>query len=148
MQRPAPALALSDGQKSELQALVRNGNTPQRTALRCRLLLLAHQGIANQTIAERLNLSRPTVLAVRSAFAKRGMTTSSSWLNQVERFFALITGRMIRRGTFRSTVELERAIYEWLATWNGDPTPFVWKASADVILHKVQRCKELRETGD
>jgi transposase len=74
--------------------------------------------------------------------------TSSSWLNQVERFFALLTGRMIRRGTFHSTDELERAIYKWLATWNGEPTPFVWKASADVILDRVRRCKELSETGD
>jgi transposase len=74
--------------------------------------------------------------------------TSSSWLNQVERFFALITGRMIRRGTFHSTDELEQAIYKWLASWNGEPTPFVWKASADVILDKVRRCKELSETGD
>src|ERR1700693_5422811 len=74
--------------------------------------------------------------------------TSSSWLNQVERFFALITGRMIRRGTFHSIDELEKAIYKWLATWNGEPTPFVWKASADVILNKVRRCKELSETGD
>jgi transposase len=56
--------------------------------------------------------------------------TSSAWLNQVERFFALITGRMIRRGTFRSTDELETAIYKWLANWNGQPSPFVWKASA------------------
>ena len=69
--------------------------------------------------------------------------TSSSWLNQVEWFFALITGRMIRRGTFHSTEELETAIYKWLATWNGEPKPFVWKASADVILDKVRRCKEL-----
>lgn len=74
--------------------------------------------------------------------------TSSSWLNQVERFFALITGRMIRRGTFHSAGELETAIYRWLAHWNGAPTPFVWKASADVILDKVRRCKELSETGD
>jgi transposase len=74
--------------------------------------------------------------------------TSSSWLNQVERFFALITGRMIRRGTFRSTDELETAIYKWLANWNGQPSPFAWKASADVILDKVRRCKELSETGD
>jgi transposase len=74
--------------------------------------------------------------------------TSSSWLNQVERFFALITGRMIRRGTFHSADELERAIYQRLANWNGDPTPFVWKASADVILDKVRRCKELSRTGD
>jgi len=74
--------------------------------------------------------------------------TSSSWLNQVERFFALITDRMIRRGTFHSASELETAIYAWLAAWNGNPTPFQWKASADVILHKVQRCKELAVTGD
>ena len=74
--------------------------------------------------------------------------TSSSWLNQVERLFALITERMIRRGTFHSTAELEKAIYEWLAHWNGDPAPFAWKASADVILDKVRRCKELARTGD
>jgi transposase len=363
MPNPASALALSDGQKSELEAMVRNGNTPQKLALRCRLLLLAHQGLANQSIAEQLNLSRPTILAFRTAFAKDGIAaitsirkrkrrakvltpeleqkildatlktrpgdgsthwsvrmlakdlrisrtivhrvwqrhdvqphrverfklskdprfeekvrdivglylnppdralvlcvdeksqiqaldrtapvlplrpglperqthdykrhgtttlfaafnilngkvigtcqqrhrsrefvrflnhlekqlpadqevhlimdnycthksaevprwlkpkkrnrfrfhftpTSSSWLNLVERFFALITGRMIRRGTFHSADELEQAIYRWLAAWNGDPTPFVWKASAEVILDKVRRCKELSETGD
>src|SRR5271157_3057559 len=49
--------------------------------------------------------------------------TSSSWLNQVERWFALITQRMIRRGTFRSVAELERAIYQWLANWNEEPRP-------------------------
>ena len=74
--------------------------------------------------------------------------TSSSWLNQVERFFAVITGRMIRRGTFLSVHELEQAIYKWLANWNGEPVPFVWKATADVILDKVRRCKELIVTGD
>lgn len=74
--------------------------------------------------------------------------TSSSWLNQVERFFALITQRMIRRATFHSATELEQAIYKWLANWNGSPAPFVWKASADVILDKVRRCKELSKTGD
>jgi len=73
--------------------------------------------------------------------------TSSSWLNQVERFFALITERMIRRGTFRSVEELERAIYAWLANWNNKPHPFVWKATADVILDKVRRCKELAGTA-
>jgi transposase len=356
----APALALSEEQVSELKARLRNGNTPQRMALRCRVMLLAHQGVANQSIAEQLNLS--TVVSLRSAFAKTGMAaitgirkrkrqgkvltpeleqrildatlktrpgdgsthwsvrmlathlgisrtivhrvwqrhdvqphrverfkvsndphfedkvrdivglylnppgralvlcvdeksqiqaldrtapllplrpglperqthdykrhgtttlftafniligkvigtcqtrhrsqfvkflnqiekqvpaeqevhlimdnycthksaevqrwlkprkrkrfhfhftpTSSSWLNQVERFFALITGRMIRRGTFRSAAELEKAIYQWLTNWNGDPAPFVWKASADVILDKVRRCKELSGTGD
>jgi transposase len=68
--------------------------------------------------------------------------TSSSWLNQVERWFGLITARMIRRGTFRSVPELEQAIYQWLATWNDKPKAFVWKATADVILDKVLRCRE------
>jgi transposase len=68
--------------------------------------------------------------------------TSGSWLNQVERFFGLITDKMIRRGTFLSADELERAIYAWLATWNEKPKAFVWKATADVILDKVRRCKE------
>jgi transposase len=72
--------------------------------------------------------------------------TSSSWLNQVERWFGLITGRMIRRGTFRSVKELEHAIYQWLANWNENPKPFVWRATADVILDKVRRCKELNGT--
>jgi len=363
MPRPAAALALSAGQKSELESLARNGGSPQRVALRCRLLLLANEGLSNQSIAERLRVSRPTVIALRNDFVQSGLTavtgvrrrnrpgrvltpeleqkildatlktrpgdggthwsvrtmashlrvsrtivhrvwqrhdvqphrvekfklsndprfeekvrdivglylnpperalvlcvdeksqiqaldrtapilplrpglperqthdykrhgtttlfaafnilngkvigtcqdrhrsrefirflnyleaqlpadqdvhlvmdnycthksaevqkwlkpkkrkrfhfhftpTSSSWLNQVERFFALITGRMIRRGTFRSTDELETAIYKWLASWNGQPTPFVWKASADVILDKVKRCKELSKTGD
>ena len=360
---PAAALEISLSQKAEIEALIRNGNTPQKVALRGRAVLLAHQGIANHAIAQQLSLSRPTIVALRTAFAKNGMAaitgvrkrkrsrkvctpeveqrilnttlktrppdgsthwsvrtlaqhlrvshmmvhrvwqrhdvqphrverfkiskdphfeekvrdivglylnppdralvlcvdeksqiqaldrtapilplrpglperqthdykrhgtttlfaafnilngkvigtcqerhrsrdfirflnhlekhlpqdqevhlimdnycthksaevqrwlkpkkrkrfqfhftpTSSSWLNQVERFFALITGRMIRRGTFHSTRELEAAIYRWLANWNGDPKPFVWKASADVILDKVRRCKELTVTGD
>ena len=72
--------------------------------------------------------------------------TSSSWLNQVERWFGLITERMIRRGTFHSVKELERASYERLANWNEDPRPFTWRATADVILAKVRRCKELSGT--
>ena len=72
--------------------------------------------------------------------------TSSSWLNQVERWFGLITDKMIRRGTFHSVEELERAIYAWLASWNDSPKAFVWKATADVMLDKVRRCKELAGT--
>src|SRR5213082_1448549 len=73
--------------------------------------------------------------------------TSSSWLNQVERWFGLITDRMIRRGTFHSVTELERAIYQWLANWNHEPPPFIWRATADVILDKVRRCEELAGTA-
>ena len=66
----AAPLALSDIQKKELEALVRNGNSPQKVALNGRLLLLGHQGVANRSIAQQLNVSRPTVLALRAAFAK------------------------------------------------------------------------------
>ena len=74
--------------------------------------------------------------------------TSSSWLNQVERWFGLLTERRIRRGPFRSVGELETAIYDGLAHWNQKPHPFTWKATPEVILDKVRRCKELAGTGD
>lgn len=73
--------------------------------------------------------------------------TSSSWLNQVERLFGIITDRMIRRGTFHNVTELETAIYQWLAKWNTSPKPFIWHATADVIIEKVRRCKDLLGTA-
>jgi len=83
----------------------------------------------------------------RRRFYSHFTPTSSSWLNQVERWFGLITDKMIRRGAFHSVKELERAIYTWLANWNEKPKAFVWTASADVILEKVRRCKELAGTA-
>ena len=68
--------------------------------------------------------------------------TSSSWLNQVERFFAQITERRIRRGAFRSVAELERAIEDYLRTHNQKPRPFVWTKTADLILGKVRKLAE------
>ena len=68
--------------------------------------------------------------------------TSASWLNQVERFFAAITERRIRRGSFRSVDELERAIEDYLGQHNQRPRPFVWTKDADLILRKVQKVAE------
>ncbi len=65
--------------------------------------------------------------------------TYSSWLNQVERFFALITERCIRRGVHRSTRALENDIRSFLKTTNDDPRPFVWTKTADQILASVRR---------
>jgi len=67
--------------------------------------------------------------------------TSSSWLNLVERFFALITADAIRRGVFTSVAELEATIADYLTNHNAKPTPFVWTKSADVILAKVSRAR-------
>ena len=60
--------------------------------------------------------------------------TYSSWMNLVERRFAELTNKWLRRGTHRSTKELEASINDWIDTWNEEPRPFVWHKSADEIL--------------
>jgi transposase/transposase-like protein len=65
--------------------------------------------------------------------------TSSSWLNLVERWFAEITNKRIRRGTFGSVRELTDAIDHWVEHWNDNPEPFVWHRTAEEIIAKVQR---------
>jgi transposase len=72
--------------------------------------------------------------------------TSASWLNQVERFFGLITEDRIRRGVFKSVDELETAIQGYLDDHNADPQPFTWTASATDILKKVARGREALES--
>lgn len=74
--------------------------------------------------------------------------TGSSWLNQVERWFAEITRKRIRRGTFRSVQELTQAIHEYIRTYNRQPQPFHWVASASRIIRKVNKYKETSETAD
>ena len=63
--------------------------------------------------------------------------TSASWLNLVERFFAEITQRRIRNGSFTGVVHLEREIRDYIRRRNKDPKPFIWTASSDMILDKV-----------
>ncbi len=65
--------------------------------------------------------------------------TSASWINQVERFFGLLTDRAIRRGVFRSVAELEAAITAYIDANNRDPKPFRWTKTADDILASIQR---------
>ena len=65
--------------------------------------------------------------------------TSGSWLNAVETFFSALTRRRIRRGSFRSIVDLQAAINRYIAEHNTDPKPFIWTKPADQILAKVNR---------
>jgi transposase len=67
--------------------------------------------------------------------------TSSSWLNQVERWFRELTDKALRRGTFGSVPELIAAIQEYIDTHNNDPKPYVWTATAESILAKVARAR-------
>ena len=73
--------------------------------------------------------------------------TYASWLNQVERFFALITQRAIRRGSFDSTADLAKKIDRFIRTHNANSQPFVWTATADSILQKLARlCQRISGT--
>jgi len=65
--------------------------------------------------------------------------TYSSWLNQVERWFALLEQKALKRGVHRSTAELEKAIYEFIEVSNDNPRPYLWTKSADDILANLQR---------
>ncbi|HZE15776.1 MAG TPA: IS630 family transposase, partial [Mycobacterium sp.] len=68
--------------------------------------------------------------------------TSSSWLNLVERWFKELTDKQLRRGRFTSVADLTEAITAWAAHWNDDPKPFIWKATAESIIEKVQRGRD------
>jgi len=87
-----------------------------------------------------------TWLAKHPRFHLHFTPTSASWLNQVERFFGLITQQRIRRGVFTSVPELEAAIHHYLEHHNADPKPFVWTKSAEEILAKVTPARNARET--
>jgi transposase len=63
--------------------------------------------------------------------------TGSSWLNLVERWFAELTNKQLRRGVHKSVQALEADIRSWIATWNSDPKPYVWTKTADEILERL-----------
>jgi len=88
-----------------------------------------------------------TWLAQRPRYHIHYTPTYSSWLNQVERWFALITQRAIRRGSFRSVKELVEKIDAFVRDYNRSHRPFVWTATADSILAKVARlCSRISGT--
>jgi transposase len=84
-------------------------------------------------------------LAKHPRFHLHFTPTSASWLNMVERLFAEITRKRIRRGVFKSVTELEDAIRDYLAVHNANPKPFVWTKSAEVILAKERRALDKLE---
>ena len=86
-------------------------------------------------------------LAKRPRFHVHFTPTSASWLNLVERWFALLTEKQQRRGAHKSTDQLESAIYRYLDVTNEDPRPFIWTKTADQILDNVKRyCQHTLET--
>jgi transposase len=74
--------------------------------------------------------------------------TYSSWINLIERWFAELTTKWLKRGTHRSTKELEVSITQWVDTWNEEPKPFIWHKSADEILDTLAGyCARISDSG-
>ncbi len=87
-------------------------------------------------------------LAKRPHYQVHFTPTGSSWIHRVERFFALLTEKQIRRGVHRSTRELEQAIRQYLDLYNESAKPFCWTKTADEILASVARfCQRTSVTG-
>jgi transposase len=78
-----------------------------------------------------------TWLARHSRFHVHFTPAGSSWMNQVERWFGLLTDKLIRRGVHTSVQALENDIRDWIATWNDNPRPFTWTKTADEILNSL-----------
>src|SRR3954447_2750026 len=87
-------------------------------------------------------------LAARPRYHVRFTPTSSSWLNQIERWFAEITRKRIRRGTFRSVRGLIKTIRDYIRVYNKNPRPFQWVATASRIIRKVSKYKVTSDAGD
>jgi transposase len=92
--------------------------------------------------------------AIRAWLAKRPRyhvhftPTGASWLNMVERWFAALTEKQIRRGAHRSTRQLETAIKNYLSIHNSNPKPFAWTKTADEIFASISRfCKRINDSG-
>jgi len=84
-------------------------------------------------------------LKKHSRFVLHFVPTSCSWLNLIERWFAELTNKRIRRDSFLSVADLTAAIEDFLAAWNTSPKPFVWTATVDSIVAKLARCRQTLE---
>jgi transposase len=86
-------------------------------------------------------------LAAHPRFVVHFTPTSSSWLNLVERWFAELTTKKLRRGAHRSVRQLNADIRTWIDTWNDNPKPFIWTKTADQILDSIARyCNRINES--
>ncbi|MGF6969653.1 transposase [Paraburkholderia sp. WC7.3g] len=152
-------LVLSKSEFEQLKAPAMRRKTAQALGLRARVVLACAEGMDNKTVAAKLQLTQQTVSKRRARFvadrvdglldaprpgAHRTMETRMStrlvrWLNQVERWFATLTERYLRRGTHRSTRQLDDAIRHYLDVYNAHSQPFIWSRLADEILASLER---------
>ncbi|WP_443090106.1 hypothetical protein [Bradyrhizobium brasilense] len=152
MSRRFAPLELDEVERAELTSLASRRSTAQALALRARIVLACAEG-------EQSKVVRPVWLSIPTRSASGGGVSSSIGLrvfgtsrdrgrrallripgfNQVERFFALITERKIRRGIYRSVAALRAEIASFIEHHSAEPTPFRWIESADDILSSIER---------
>jgi hypothetical protein len=109
-------------------------------SLTCQKRLDKHRGIygTHKTPAIKAWLAR------HPRFHMHFTPIGSSWINQVERWFGFLTEQMIRRGVHKSVQSLEQDIRDWIAEWNDNPRPFVWKKTAEEILESLAKyCRRI-----
>ena len=129
MNHAAPALVLAEGQRLTLETLAKSKSAPHRDVLRARALLLAAEGVANTRTAAQIGVSAMTVRAWRERHPQvqfHFTPTYSSWLNQVEIWFGMISRDCIRRGIFRSVADLVSKILSYVRLYNRNAQPFRW----------------------
>ena len=158
MARPKPALMLSDDERHKLTTWASRPKSTQRLALRARIVLACADEPSNKAVAARLGVCGATVGTGRTRFVAKRLdglvddprpgaprTVTDA---EVERFFAEITEKRIRRGVFRSVPALAKAIANYLTAHNADPKPFVWVADADSILDHIKKvCESTSDSG-
>jgi transposase len=87
-------------------------------------------------------------LTAHPRFVLHFTPTSSSWLNLVERWFAELTNKKLRRGTHTSVRQLNKDIRAWIDTWNDNPRPYVWVKTAEQILASIGNyCTQINDSG-
>jgi transposase len=176
LDRTAPVLPLRPGlPERHTHDYVRNGTTNLYAALDVASgnvitnLTARHRGVEFRKFLNLINRSVPADLDVHvivdnssthktpeihrwllrhPRFELHFTPTYSSWLNLVERWFAELTEKWLRRGTHRSTRHLETAIRSWIDTWNENPRPFAWHKTADEILQNLAAyCERISDSG-
>jgi hypothetical protein len=81
------------------------------------------------------------VIGASKFITSQPVRVGSTWWNVVERWFAELSGKAVRRGSFASVPDLVEAIFDFITQWNAEPTPFVWTAKAEDILAKIEKCR-------
>ena len=136
--RKAPSIKLTREERDELSKTALRQTGAMRDTLRERIILLAADGLKNQEIAQTLGTSGKTVGKWRRRFHQHFIPISSSWLNMVERFFGKITAEWIRRGAFKSVLELTEAIHSYIEAHNRNPKPYVRTKTAEEFINKLK----------